>query len=196
MTDYCSPKEDYDIFNTNVFGMLNVIKAFLPYLRASPGHRTISNFGSLASWTGRAGCVLYYGTKWACSGLSEALRDELAPFGISVTAIEPGYFRTGFLNSSTSIHSEKKMDEYENTKAGEVRRMLESRAGKQIGDVQKGSKVIVDILTKSGAAEGKEVPIRIALGSDLVPAIRDKLQATENLLKEWEAVTTATDHVD
>ncbi|KAL5417768.1 hypothetical protein PMIN06_004121 [Paraphaeosphaeria minitans] len=85
-----SPQEDYDTFNTNVFGTLNVNKAFLPYLRAGAGHRTICNFGSIASWTGGAGAALYYSTKWAVSGLSEAMREELSPFGIAVTVAAPG----------------------------------------------------------------------------------------------------------
>ena len=66
--------------------------------------------------------------------------------------------------------------------------------GKQIGDVAKGSKAVVDILTHTGLAEGKDVPVRIAVGSDAPSAIREKLQATEALLGEWDSITTGTDH--
>lgn len=107
MTDICRPKEYVGIFNINVFGMLNVSKAFLPYLCATPGHYTIANAGSLASWTGGAGYALYTGSKWACSGISEAMHDELALFGISVTSVEPGYLRTRFLNVNTQVKSQK-----------------------------------------------------------------------------------------
>ena len=62
----------------------------------------------------------YYSTKWAVSGLSEALAEELAPFGIAVTVAEPGYFRTGFLNQGAAVQSEKRMDVYEKTAAGEL----------------------------------------------------------------------------
>ena len=58
----------------------------------------------------------------------------------------------------------------------------------------KGSKVIVDILTHSGLAEGKDIPVRVALGSDSPPYIRAKMQRTEALLQEWDAITTNTDH--
>lgn len=189
-----SPKEDYDTFNTNVFGMLNVSKAFTPYLRATPGEKTIANFGSIASWTGGPGYALYCGTKFACSGISEAMRAELDPFDIKVTVVEPGYFRTGFLNASAKIMSEKRIRAYDESAVGAMRGMLDQVDNNQLGDAVKGCKVLVDILTHSGAAEGREVPMRIPLGSDAPPAIRSKLEETEKLLKSWEGVTTDTDH--
>lgn len=189
-----SPKEDFDIFNTNVFGMLNVCKAFLPYIRATTGHRTVSNFGSIASWQSGAGYGLYCGTKWACSGITEAMYAELAPLGIAVTAIEPGYFRTGFLNPGAQVKSEKRIKEYSETGSADLHAMLEKVDNNQPGDVVKGSKVIIDILTKSGAAEGKDVPMRIALGSDAPPTIRKKMEDTTKLLDEWDPITTKTDH--
>lgn len=193
-TDMSRPKEDFDQFNTNVFGMLNVSKAFLPYLRASVGHRTISNFGSIGSWHGGAGFGLYSGTKWACSGISESMRAELAPLGIAVTVIEPGYFRTGFLNAGTQIKSEKRIREYDETAVGKIRMRLDEVDNNQPGDVVKGSRVIVDVLTKSGAAEGKDVPIRVALGLDCSTGIREKIADTLELLDEWDSITTKTSH--
>ena len=174
--------------------MLNVCKAFIPYLRATPGEKTISNFGSLASWQGGPGYGLYTGTKWACSGISEALRAELEPFDIKVTVVEPGYFRTGFLNDNAQISSAARLDVYNQTQVAQIRAGMSYMNGKQIGDVAKGSKVVVDILTHTGSAEGKDVPVRIAVGSDAPAAIRGKLQATEALLGEWDSVTTNTDH--
>lgn len=174
--------------------MLNVCKAFLPYIRAAEGHRTIANFGSIGSWRGGAGFALYSGSKWACSGISEAMRAELAPLGIAVTVIEPGYFRTGFLNAGTQIKSEKRIKEYDETAVGQNRTRLDQVNNNQPGDVIKGSKVIVDILTKSGASEGRDVPIRVALGSDCSTGIRDKIRDTTMLLDEWDPVTTNTDH--
>lgn len=189
-----SPEEDYNTFNTNVFGMLNVSKAFLPYMRATSGHRTVANFGSIGSWYGGPGYALYCGTKWAVSGISEAMTRELAPLGISVTVVEPGYFRTGFLNPTAKVVSQKIIKDYEDTAVGQVRKRLEATDNNQIGDVVKGCKVIVDILTKTGSAEGRDVPIRVALGSDSPKSIREKLADTEHLLKEWDGITTNTDH--
>ncbi|UPX21225.1 uncharacterized protein EKO05_0011419 [Ascochyta rabiei] len=188
-----SPKEDFDQFNTNVFGMLNVSKAFLPYLRATSGHRTISNFGSIGSWRGGAGYGLYAGTKWACSGISESMRAELAPLGVAVTVIEPGYFRTGFLNAGAQVKSAKRIEDYDETAVGGVRARLDEVNNDQPGDVVKGAKVIVDILTKSGTAIGKEVPVRVVLGSDCSTGIREKIADTVELLDEWGSITTKTD---
>mgnify|MGYP004502780205 CR=1 FL=1 len=174
--------------------MLNVSKAFLPYVRATIGHRTVCNFGSVGSWHGGAGFGLYSGTKWACSGISESMRAELAPLGIAVTVIEPGYFRTGFLNAGTQIESERRIKEYDETAVGKIRARLDDVDNNQPGDVVKGSRVIIDILTKSGAAEGKEVPVRVALGRDCSTGIREKIDDTLKLLGEWDSITTKTDH--
>ncbi|KAL1603237.1 hypothetical protein SLS59_004333 [Nothophoma quercina] len=163
-----TPKEDFDQFNANVFCMLNVCKVFLPYIRAAEGHRRIANFGSIGSWCGGAGFALYSGSKWACSGISEAMRAELAPLGIAVAVIEPGYFRTGFLNAGTQIKSEKRIKEYDETAVGQNRTRLDQVNNNQPGDVIKGSKVIVDILTKSGASEGGDVPDSCSSGFGLL----------------------------
>ncbi|KAJ4982757.1 short chain dehydrogenase [Stagonosporopsis vannaccii] len=189
-----SPEEDFNHFDANVFGMLNVSKAFLPYLRATPGEKTISNFGSLASWVGGAGYALYTGTKWACSGISEAMRAELEPFNIRVTVIEPGYFRTGFLNAEAQVSSAVRLKVYDDTQVGKLRAGLSSMDNKQPGDVAKGSKILIDILTHTGVAEGTDIPVRVALGSDSPTTIRKKLQTTEALLSEWNSITTNTDH--
>lgn len=118
----------------------------------------------------------------------------MPPLGIAVTVIEPGYFRTGFLNAGAKVLAQKKLDVYEGSVVGDVRKRLDETDNRQPGDVVKGAKVLVDILTRTGVAEGREVPVRVALGSDCVPAIRGKMEETEALLKEWEGVTTATDH--
>lgn len=122
------------------------------------------------------------------------MRAELAPLGIAVTVIEPGYFRTGFLNAGTQVKSEKRIKEYDETAVGAVRAKLDEINSNQPGDVVKGAKVIVDILTKSGAAEGKEVPMRVVLGKDCSTGIREKIQDTLSLLEEWDPITTETDH--
>jgi NADP-dependent 3-hydroxy acid dehydrogenase YdfG len=188
-----SPAEDLAAFQTNVFGMLNVCKAFVPYMREGTGHRTIANFGSLGSWRGGAGYALYAGTKWACSGISESMRAELEPLGIKVTVIEPGYFRTGFLNKGAQVKSEKRLGVYEESAVGEVRRVLEQVNDNQPGDVGKGARVIVDVLIMAGVAEGRDVPMRIPLGKDAFETIEGKCEETVGLLEGWEGVLDRTD---
>lgn len=122
------------------------------------------------------------------------MHHELAPLGIAVTVIEPGYFRTGFLNAGAQVKSEKRIKEYDETAVGQVRETLDRVNNNQPGDVVKGCKVLIDILTKTGVAEGREVPIRVALGSDSPVTIRGKCEDTIKLLDEWDGITDKTDH--
>lgn len=192
-----SPAEDLAAFQTNVFGTLNVSKAFLPYLRAAASsglHCAIANFGSIGSWRGGAAYGLYAGTKWAISGISESMRAELAPLGIAVTVVEPGYFRTGFLNQGAQVSSETRLECYDSTVVGQTRKALDQTDNNQPGDVVKGCKVIVDILLMEGQAEGREVPVRIPLGLDADEVIGGKCRETLGLLEEWRDVVTKTGH--
>jgi NAD(P)-dependent dehydrogenase (short-subunit alcohol dehydrogenase family) len=151
----------------------------------------IAHFGSVGSWGGAPAAGLYNSSKWAISGVTEALKPEVAPFGIEVTVVEPGYFRTGFLNAGAKVQSQIRLKEYDETAAGQIRAVFEERAAKQQGDIEKGCKVIVDVLTK---ASGKEVPLRLPLGPDAYETIKAKCDSTKELLEEWKDVTCSTDH--
>jgi NAD(P)-dependent dehydrogenase (short-subunit alcohol dehydrogenase family) len=188
-------------FNTNVFGTLNTIRAFLPHLRSQPVgannvRSTIVTFGSLGSWEAGASYAVYAMTKSCASSLAQSLRIELKPFGIEATACEPGYFRTGFLNPGSRASSAKRLEVYEDesTPSGLVRKMLKDNDGKQLGDVKKGAEVCVDVLTRTGIAQGKELPPRLVLGSDCVKVIREHCNANLQLVDEWETISTLTDH--
>ncbi|KAH6887732.1 hypothetical protein B0T10DRAFT_406726 [Thelonectria olida] len=198
-----SPKEVYDCFNTNVFGAVNTINAFLPGMRAqevglNDTRGVVVTFGSIGSWSGGPGFAAYSMTKACVSSLAESLQAELAPFKITATVVEPGYFRTNFLNPGVRVRTEKTLAAYddEKTPTGITRRQLEVTDGKQLGDVKKGCAVIVDVLTRTGVSGGREVPVRIALGSDCDAFIRDKCERTTKLLDEWKEVTVSTDHTD
>src|SRR5687767_2658203 len=97
-------------FTTNVLGTMKITRLTTPYLRKQRSG-VIVNFGSLGSWMGAPGMSHYAASKWAVSGFSESMTAELAPLGISVICIEPGYFRTGFLNSGHVIWSPDRMEE-------------------------------------------------------------------------------------
>ncbi|UKZ83285.1 hypothetical protein TrVFT333_011093 [Trichoderma virens FT-333] len=196
-----SPEEVYDSFNTNVFGTMNTIRAFLPHMRAQPladnGVRgVVATFGSLGSWHGVASAGVYAMTKWCCSALAESLAPELEPFKIKATVIEPGYFRTGFLNPGTRVSTKARIAAYEdeNTPTGKVRRALVNTDGNQLGDVTKGAEVIVDMLSGTGVASGKELPVRVMLGSDTEKVVLDKFADTTKILDEWREVVRSTDH--
>lgn len=198
-----SPDEVYQSFNVNVFGVMNTVKAFLPYLRAqSPGangkRATIVTFGSLGSWEAGPSYAVYAMTKASASMLAESLRLELSTLDIQATVIEPGYFRTSFLNDGVVISTKERIDVYEDPKspAGMLRNALTAVNNHQPGDPTKGAKVAVDILTQTGVGAGKEVPVRIVLGPDCDAAIKKKLNGTTSILDEWHDVIHSTNHDD
>jgi NADP-dependent 3-hydroxy acid dehydrogenase YdfG len=106
-------------YRTNVFGLLNVTRAVLPVTRAQRSERII-NISPIGGYRGTAGFGVYSSTKFAVEGLSEALHAELAPLGIAVTVVEPGYFRTDFLDASSLSVSGHRIEDY-NATAGAVR---------------------------------------------------------------------------
>ncbi|KAF4829869.1 Oxidoreductase BOA17 [Colletotrichum siamense] len=185
-------KEAFDQFNTNVLGTLKVCRAAAPHLRAQ-GFGVVVNIGSLGTWESCAAAGLYCATKAAVSNLTEAFRDELSPFGVDVCALEPGYFRTGFLNPGARIKAKVDLDAYQTGPAGNYKKLLNDADNHQPGDPVKGSRVVVDVFTKSGVAGGREIPIRLVLGTDCLAAVRKKCQETLALMDEWESITTTTD---
>jgi NAD(P)-dependent dehydrogenase (short-subunit alcohol dehydrogenase family) len=138
LTPTFSPKETFDLFNTNVLGILNATRAVLPY---------IALFGSVGSWRGGPAAGIYCATKWAVSGLAESLRAEVAPFGIGVCVVEPGYFRTGFLNAGARVFTEQRIKDYDESAVGQVREFLNKADNNQPGNLELGVKVIVDVFS-------------------------------------------------
>ncbi|KAL1998476.1 hypothetical protein VTN02DRAFT_6098 [Thermoascus thermophilus] len=193
-----TPEESFAQFNTNVFGLLNVNRAFLPFLRAQRSG-VIANVSSIAAWTGSPGVGMYCASKWAVSGISETMAHELAEFGIKVTCIEPGQFRSNIFTASNRSEPDATnvIPDYEgDTAARRGVRLMEDVNQKQAGDVAKGCRVIIDVLTQSGSAEGREIPVRLALGADAYGWIKGKCEETIKLLDEWKDVTTPTNHDD
>lgn len=191
-TDNChSPKETYDCFNTNVIGLLNATRAILPYMRQQRSGR-IALFGSSGSWSGAPGAGIYCATKWAVSGLAESLRCDVAEFGIGVCVVEPGYFRTGFLNAGARVRTERRIEDYEGGAVGRTRAMMDQYDDKQPGDLGKGARVIVDVF--SGGEE--ELPLRLVLGSDCRAVIEEKCRSTLEYLEREKGVIDGTDRED
>lgn len=197
-----APQELFDQFNTNVFGAMHTIRAFLPGMRAqsqregAASRATVVTFGSLGSWVGGASYSAYAMTKFCASALAESLDIELAPFGIRGVVVEPGYFRTGFLNPTAKITSKARLPAYndESTPSGAVRNVLTQVDNNQPGDVKKAGKVLIDILTQTGVGAGRDVPVRIPLGTDCEQTIRKKCKDTLAILDDWQDVVRSTDY--
>ncbi|KAK4181008.1 hypothetical protein QBC36DRAFT_137258 [Triangularia setosa] len=178
------------VFETNVLGSVNVARAVVGKLRETKG--VLVNMGSLGSWMSGGGFALYCSTKWAVSGLTEGLRDELKPFGIRVCCVEPGYTRTSFLAEGGG-HRFKAVRALERYDGLGYRERLNAYNGEQPGDVDRCAVAMVDLLTGTGMAEGKEIPMRLVLGSDCLEVVRNKCESTLKLVKAWETVSRFAD---
>ena len=178
------------MFNTNVLGILNATRAVLPYMRQQRSGN-IALFGSVGSWHGGPAAGMYCATKWAVSGLAESLRLEVAPFGIGVCVVEPGYFRTGFLNAGARVFTERRIKDYDESAVGQVRAFLDKADNNQPGNLELGVKVIVDVFSLTTV---KEVPLRLVLGSDARASIAEKCNSTLEYLEKDKEVIDGTDY--
>jgi NAD(P)-dependent dehydrogenase (short-subunit alcohol dehydrogenase family) len=156
----------------------------------------IANVSSVGAWIGGPGCAVYCASKWAISGISESLTGELKPFGISVTSVEPGYFRSNLLSRGHRNRAQNLIADYDGTTARQYMEQLDAADNKQPGDITKGCSVIIDVLTQTGTAAGRPIPLRLALGADANAIIEAKCKSTLSLLDEWKDVTRSTDHDD
>lgn len=173
------------VYRTNVFGLLTVTRAVLPHMRQARAGR-ILNISSIGGYRSGAGFGVYCSTKFAVEGLSEALAAELAPLGIHVTVVEPGYFRTDFLDSTSLTVSPLRIADYDAT-AGQVRSFAAEVSHNQPGDPAKLAKVLVDFV------DAPNPPVRLPLGSDTVAAIEAKHAADAAILADWRKVSVSTD---
>ena len=173
------------LYDTNVFGLLNVTRAVLPAMRARrSGH--VVNISSLGGYRSGPGFGVYCSTKFAVEGLTEALHAELAPLGIHVTVVEPGYFRTDFLDGNSLSVSPRILDDYA-ASAGQVRAAAVQINHKQPGDPLRLAQAML-ALVDSGTP-----PLRLPLGSDTLQVIADKHAFVEGELKDWKALAASTD---
>ena len=173
------------VFEVNFFGPLRLIQAALPLMRAQ-GKGTIVNVSSIAGLAPMAGSALYAAAKFALGGMSESLSQEVAPLGIRVMVVEPGAFRTDFLNEETIQVASKKIDAYDET-SGKVVRLLKSISGQQAGDPALAAQAII------GAVESAEPPLHLLLGSDALTRARAHATQMSANLDRWETVTRSTD---
>ncbi len=176
------------VYETNVFGLLKVTRAVLPHMRRQrSGH--VVNFSSVGGLTGSAGWGIYCSTKFAVEGITEALAKELAPLGIFATVVEPGYFRTNFLDGASLARGEKVIEDYAET-SGAMRSLATQASYKQPGDPLKLASAIVRL------AASPKPPVHLPLGNDTLKHYREKAEAFEKEISEWHEVITGTDHDD
>ncbi len=176
------------VFNTNVFGLLNVTRAVLPHMRRQhSGH--VVNISSVGGYAGFPGWGVYGATKFAVEGLSEAMTAELAPLGINVTVVEPGFFRTDFLDDQSLSRTQQEIPDYAET-VGKTRGHAEDANHAQRGDPSKLATAMMKLVN------AKTPPTRLPLGSDTIARIEAKHAHVEKELAAWRDLATSTDWTD
>ncbi|CAI6060404.1 SDR family oxidoreductase [Cohnella sp. JJ-181] len=170
--------------DTNLIGSIQLVRASLPHLRAQGGGHILqlSTVGGQAAFPGGS---LYHATKWGIEGFAEAVMQEVAPFNIGVTIVEPGGARTNFRYGSSKLAP--RLEAYDVSPASHVRRILEEGTAVSIGDPAKMVKIMIDSVAQHPA------PKRIALGSDSFQAIHQALTGRLAALEAQRALAFSTD---
>ncbi|MDU0593351.1 SDR family NAD(P)-dependent oxidoreductase [Pseudomonas aeruginosa] len=171
-------------FSTNVFGMANVLRAVLPVMRTQKSGR-ILNTSSIAGVKAVANATFYSASKFAVEGMTLALADEVAPLGIQVTAIEPGFFRTEFLNDRSAVYGKRQIADY--APYGNARELLGAADGQQQGDPAKLAQVVMQV------AGMDNPPRQLLIGNDAVDFVMPTLEARIAETRAFESLTKTTD---
>ena len=171
-------------FEVNVFGPAALIKAVLPHMRARRrGH--ILNITSMGGFITMPGIAWYCGSKFALEGISEVLAKEVAGFGIHVTAVAPGSFRTDWAGRSM-VRSPRAIEDYD-ALFDPIRSAREAKSGQQLGDPVKAAQAMLQLI------DSPAPPAHLLLGSDAVQLVRGKLQDLAAGIEEWEGLSRSTD---
>jgi len=171
------------LFELHFYAPAALTRLVLPHMRRQGGG-AIVQMSSVGGQVTAPGFGAYCATKHALEGLTETLRDEVAPFGIRTLIVEPGAFRTGLFRPGAAYESEA-MPEYADT-VGPTRAYVRGSDGLQPGDPAKAAQAILTAL------DADEPPLRLVLGSDAIGNIERRLDAVADELTRWRSVGEAT----
>jgi len=175
-------------YDANVFGLLHVTRAVLPYMRQQhAGH--IINISSVGGLSGYVGWGVYGSTKFAVEGITEALALEVAPLGIHATVVAPGFFRTDFLDEHSLTRTANVINDYAAT-VGAMREFATQVNKKQPGDPRKLAQAFIRL------ANAEKPPVHLPLGNDTLARFREKTAQFEKDIEAWYDIVTGTDHDD
>jgi NAD(P)-dependent dehydrogenase (short-subunit alcohol dehydrogenase family) len=155
------------VIDTNLLGSIHVIRAALPHLRAR-GRGRILQVSTAGGQTTYPNFGYYHASKWGIEGFCDTIAREIAPFGITLTIVEPGATPTGF---GSALDTAPLMPEYDSTPAGEIRRNIASGAFATPNDAGKIAQAMIDLVDADAA------PLRLPLGSDTYDHVRASLVA-------------------
>lgn len=181
-----SDKEVRQNFDTNVFGVLNVIRTVMPHFRSKKSGYVI-NISSIAGFVSTfPGCGSYSATKFALVGLTESLFAEAKEFGVKTTIVYPGYFRTKFLDEGSVSLPQNPVADYTAARNSEQWHETEMK-GKQLGNPDKAAVAFIQL------AESENPPLHFFMGSDALGMAYNKIEVLQNELVANEALGKSTD---
>jgi len=172
-------------FATNLFGAFAITRAVLPVMRAQRSGHIIS-ISSIAGVTGISGSSIYCASKFALEGWSESLGEELARFGIRTTLIEPGRFRTDFLDASSVAYGDLVIDDYVDD-AARRKADLEAANHRQAGDPVRLGRAVVEL------AHDAQPPVRFAAGTEAYTVLRQRADRLAAQAQAWADLTLSLD---
>lgn len=172
-------------FAVNVHGVMHMLRAVLPTMRRQRGGH-IMNISSIAGITGFDGASVYCASKYAIEGLTASLALEVAPFGIKVTTVEPGFFRTEFLDPSSVRYGAAAIDDY--AAHGSIEQAYGAYKGKQLGAPVKLAAAVVELAAMAAP------PRQFLAGSDALAMAGAALDARRTEMAAFAALTVSTDH--
>ena len=184
-----SDAEARSVFDLNVFGLLALTRAVLPVMRRQRSGKLV-HIGSRSGFEGEPGVGLYSATKFAVAGISEALAAELAPFGIQSTVVEPGVFRTDFLDASSLSLPAQRIADYDGTPAHVTLDWSSQANHTQLGDPVKGAALIREVVA------GEVLPSHLYLGRDSIERREVMVERIHDDLAAWREASIATAHAD
>lgn len=171
-------------FDVNVFGAVAVAKAFLPRFRARRSG-FIVNITSMGGLITMPGIAYYCGSKFALQGISEVMRAEMAPFGVRVTAVCPGSFRTDWAGRSM-VRTERTIADYD-ALFDPIRAARQAKSGSQLGNPDKLADAVLILV------ESDNPPPQLLLGSDALKLVSERIDRLRQEIEAWEALTLSTD---
>lgn len=179
-----SKEEIAENFEVNFFAVVRVIQQALPYLRKQ-GSGFIINISSIAGFAPGTGWSMYSAAKFAVSGLSDALANDLKPLGIHVTNVMPGWFRTNFAKSDSIAYNKRCIEDYDYLR--EFHEKMKSIDGSQLGDPEKVADVFIRLVNSKNPA------VDLFLGSDAFIRAKARLEQLNGQMDDWKSLSYATD---
>lgn len=171
-------------FDVNVFGAVAVAKAFLPRFRERR-RGFIVNVTSMGGMITMPGIAYYCGSKFALQGISEVMRSEMAPFGVHVTTLCPGSFRTDWAGRSM-VRTDRSIADYDSL-FDPIRKARQAVSGKQLGDPKKLAAAVFTLIGSDNP------PPQLLLGSDALSHVTARIERLQQELASWKALTVSTD---